>query len=89
MITISLDEQGNFEKEALHSNGNPSRDHHVVRPVKERVTATLAEFLQHGTYKEQALCNDAAEELPVRKGDQRLRRFMFYSGGYTGFTLIQ
>lgn len=123
MITISLDEQGNFEKEehkplfvagiifddqnhpgevqierqrieayyrrviadadhegnedfvypdALHSNGDSSRDHHVVRPVKERVTATLAEFLQHGTYKEQALCNDAAEELPVRSGTYHL-----------------
>ena len=41
--------------EALHSNGNKQRDHHVVRLVKQRVAQTLAEFLQKGTYGGQTI----------------------------------
>lgn len=59
--------------EALHSDGNGSRDHNVVRPVKERINASLAEFIQHGTYNGEKLQytdrNGRTHEYPDRKGE--------------------
>lgn len=46
--------------EALHSNGDADRNRNVVRPVKEIVKSTLAEFIRRGTYKE-INCNTKIE----------------------------
>lgn len=48
--------------DALHSNGDKSRDHNVVKPVKQQVNSTLKEFLLKGTYKGNELV------YPSRKG---------------------
>lgn len=50
--------------EALHSDGNGSRDHRVVRPVKECIRTSIAEFIRYGTYKGNALPN-----TPARRGE--------------------
>lgn len=59
--------------EALHSDGNGSRDHFVVRPVKEIISTTLAEFIKCGTYKGNKLQytdkNGTSREFQSRKGE--------------------
>lgn len=119
MITISLDEYGEFEKEenkplfvagllyddrgdtaeekierkrieayyrkainsvdteflypnALHSNGDKTRDTDVVRPVKEKVRQTLPEFLEKGTYGGESLTDEEDTAFRERKGTYHL-----------------
>lgn len=59
--------------EALHSDGNGSRDHFVVRPVKEIIRTTLAEFIKCGTYKGDKLQyadkNGTYRDFQARKGE--------------------
>ena len=59
--------------EALHSNGDSLRDHNVVRPVKQLVGKTLAEFIQKGTYKEKKLqwtnAYDIVRDFRSRRGE--------------------
>lgn len=61
---------------ALHSNGNGSRDHNVVRPVKERISASLGEFIQRGTYHEKKLKytdrNGMMRDFQDRKGEYHI-----------------
>lgn len=67
------DSKGFSYPEALHSDGSGRRDHTVVRPVKERVRATLAEFIRHGTYMGNKLQyidkNGARRDFQDRKGE--------------------
>lgn len=51
--------------EALHSDGNGGRDHNIVRPVKEKIQSSLAEFIRHGTYKGSITCR--IHNIDVRK----------------------
>lgn len=59
--------------EALHSDGNGYRDHNVVRPVKESIRTSLAEFIQRGTYNGKKLQytdrNGVTREFQDRKGE--------------------
>ena len=38
--------------EVLHSNGDGGRDHNIVRPVKEKIQNSLADFIRYGKYKD-------------------------------------
>ena len=63
--------------EALHANSTDrERDHTVVRPVKEIIHATLAEFICQGTYQKKPLSNNnprgIRRPLPKREGSYRL-----------------
>lgn len=53
--------------EALHSNGDKDRDHTVVRPVKEIVRNSIAEFIQDGTYK-----GDRLPSIHDRQGEYHI-----------------
>lgn len=59
--------------EALHSNGDRNRDHNVVRPVKEKIRSSLAEFIRRGTYMGNKLQytdrNGALRDFRDRKGE--------------------
>jgi len=52
---------------ALHSNGDRTRDAYIVRPVKELVNNSLAEFFEKATYKGKEL-KEKNNPLPRRKG---------------------
>ncbi len=67
--------------EALHSNGNGYRDHKVVRPVKERVNASLAEFIRRGTYK--------GKKLQYKDKSGVLRDFQDRKGEYYVFVILK
>lgn len=62
--------------EALHSDGNGNRDHNIVRPVKEKVQSSLAEFIRRGTYKGNKLQytdrNGNQRDLQDRKGEYHI-----------------
>lgn len=62
--------------EALHSNGNGGRNHNVVRPVKEGIKTSLAEFIQHGTYRGNKLQykdkNGTLRDVQDRKGEYHI-----------------
>lgn len=119
MLTISLDEQGNFEEESdkpmfiggllyddleeegeeqeerkriaayyknvmrdvgenvtypqdLHSDGDRQRDTDVIKPVKNKVSETLPEFIARGTYAGKDLTDDHNKKLSPRKGRYHL-----------------
>lgn len=57
---------------ALHSEGNKERDTKVVRLVKEKVSATLSEFLTEGTYGGMKIQGKNGKLLPPRKGEYHL-----------------
>ena len=67
--------------EALHSNGNGGRDHNVVRPVKERIKTSLAEFIRYGTY------NGNRMQYKDRTG--KLRTFRDREGEYHIFVILK
>ena len=77
----AADPSGFSYPEALHSDGNGSRDHHVVRPVKERIRTSLAEFIRRGTYMGNKL------QYTDRKGI--LRDFQDRKGEYHIFAILK
>ncbi|MGN0424013.1 MAG: hypothetical protein ACI4FY_01730 [Acetatifactor sp.] len=58
--------------EDLHSNGDASRDHNVVAPVKNKVAETLPEFISKGTYAGNPLYDETGRRLRDRKGRYHL-----------------
>lgn len=52
----------------LHSNGNRDRDRNVIKPVKLKISETLSEFIEYGTYNQNPLKGEDDKELPKRKG---------------------
>lgn len=67
--------------EALHSNGDADRDHNAVRPVKEIVKSTLAEFIRRGTYK--------GNKLQYEDRNGTLRDFQDRNGEYYIFIILK
>lgn len=67
--------------EALHSNGDADRDRNVVRPVKEIVKSTLAEFIRRGTYK--------GNKLQYEDRNGTLRDFQDRNGEYYIFIILK
>lgn len=67
--------------EALHSDGNRFRDHNIVRPVKEKIRTSLAEFVQHGTYM--------GNKLQYKGRNGELRDFQNRSGEYFVFVILK
>ncbi len=67
--------------EALHSDGRMSRDHNVVRPVKQRVNASLGELIRKGTY----------HGIPLEYEDRDGLRHMFpeRTGCYHLFVMLR
>lgn len=57
---------------ALHSNEDKNRDTQVVKPVKEKVSQTLAEFIMDGTYEGEALIGENGRKLRTRYGKYHL-----------------
>ena len=66
---------------ALHSDGNGNRDRCVVRPVKEKVRSSLAEFIQYGTYKK--------NRLQYIEGNGIQRAFQDRKGEYYVFIILK
>lgn len=54
--------------EDLHSNGDKVRDTNVIRPVKLKVSETLSEFFQKGTYGGVPLQDGRGKKIRDRKG---------------------
>ena len=67
--------------EALHSNGDADRNRNVVRPVKEIVKSTLAEFIRRGTYK--------GNKLQYEDRNGTLRDFQDRNGEYYIFIILK
>lgn len=67
--------------EALHSNGNGSRDHFVVKPVKEKIKLSLAEFVRKGTYK--------GSKLQYKDRNGSMRDFQDRKGEYFTFVVLK
>ena len=63
--------------EALHSDGRKQRDHDVVRPVKQRVNSTLAEFIREGTYGGRPLEFEDQDGIDRMFAERRGRYFLF------------
>ena len=51
----------------LHSNGNRDRDRNVIKLVKLKISETLSEFIEYGTYNQNPLKGEDDKELPKRK----------------------
>ena len=67
--------------EALHSDGNANRNHNIVRPVKEKIRTSLAEFIQRGTYK--------GKKLQYTINNGTLRDFQDRKGEYYIFVILK
>lgn len=67
--------------EALHSNGNGGRDHNVVRPVKEGIKTSLAEFIRRGTYR--------GNKLQYKDRNGTLRDYQHRKGEYHIFVILK
>lgn len=67
--------------EALHSDGNRGRDHNIVKPVKEVVMDTLAEFIRRGTYK--------GNKLQYKDRNGKSRDFQDRNGEYYIFVVLK
>ena len=67
--------------EALHSDGDSNRNHYVVRPVKEKIRTSLAEFIQRGTY--------IGNKLQYTDRNGALRNFRDRKGEYYIFVILK
>ena len=67
--------------EALHSDGNRNRDCNIVRPVKEKIRSSLAEFIRKGTYM--------GNKLQYTDGNGILRDFDDRRGEYYIFVILK
>lgn len=65
--------------QALHSDGNRERDNKVVRPTKEVVRETFAEFVKSGTYKGEKLLKED------RKGEYYLYAYLCSENGISDY----
>lgn len=56
----------------LHSNDDQDRNHNVVSKVKEKVSGSLSEFIEKGTYKGKPLYNESGKKIRNRNGKYHL-----------------
>ena len=75
------DTRGFTYPEALHSDGDRAKDHNVVRPVKDRVSRSIAEFIRYGTYN--------GRKLKIRGRNGAFRDFQDRKGEYYVFVILK
>ena len=68
---------------ALHANWDMQRNSTIVKPVKQKIQATLAEFIRKGTYQGERLNSDAQVPLAERTGRYHLFAILKSDAGKT------